>query len=1477
MKRSWFAGAAAGTIVAALAGAAYGQDIHETVNGPSSGVTATGTGAQNVTVTITPTGNVNNPAGTGVTASAQQGNVTVTDHGLVAGAAGGILAQTLGPSASITVTGAVTAGTADAVEALGESAGAASVKVGSGHSAANPLTIATSGAAGVAAVSVTGATSVKVGGNVSISAGVAGEAGVADVVALGVLRAADTGGPSAVVTVGQNATLTLNGNRGAAVSAQIGQSGIVGPANGTASVSADVANGVDINVHGLDDAGVIGFVTDVSGSGVYTGFGAVTVSVGTGTINVDEAGAEGSASGTRTNIGEGAFSAGGDVSVDNAANITVSGGLDTSIGIEALTGAAGSATITSRGSISSANGDAIRIVTGAGPASVTVNGGAITAAADGIDATSTSGDIAIVTAKSVSITADDIGIDAVTGGAGAIMVTSGGPITSLTNDGIGVTSGSGAVNVDVTGGDIVAALNGVNATSTSGAITVSTAKSTAIAAGGIGIQAESAGAVTVDAEGPVAGATGDGVFAESTGSTVAVTINGNVATGGSGDAVEAFADSAGSATVTVGSGSHGHPLTITGGPTGGVVGISLTGPVSVTAGDNVSVSAGVQGVSGTTDIGAIGLVTAADQGGVGARVVVGRNAALTLAGNNAAGITAQIGQSGRIGPTNGVASAAVTVGDGVGIDVSGFNDAGVIAFVTDLSGTPVYFGFGDASVTVGTGLINVNETGGEGAVSPFSTNIGEGAISAGGNVSISNAAYISVLGVFDVTNGLEAETAGNGTSTVVDSGDITVNNGDAIVARTQNGASTIDVEGGVLTGSDAGVNAITTGSGAVSIEVAAGASLNGAVGLMASSGSGAIGVDNAGLINDGLAATTAGAVAVTNESSGRIIGAGAANRPALNLTGGAISIDNKGFIGTQLSDHTGQILVSGTVGGTTLTNEVGGTLDGVLTGVGNLTVNNAGLWETSGLNDFGSGAGPASNLLNNTGLIQVGQNGANAAPTEAGFGDDLAAFNNGSATATGTLSMLNRHVGDTVFVTGLFNGAVGHSLLALDVQLGGPGSTADELILSGGSAGQTLIRVNDTLHGHGALNPAGIALVQGSSAAATFALDPTQPGYDPVTKGIDKGLFTYPLVFAGGTEMLVGEPGLSAHQMATMGAAAEQIWSATTPGDQSEQRLAFSLANGGDGAAPGLHVWAQALNGGPSRLNGGATMLGRASFAGDPVAAGGAPLAGVAQQSATISAYGMTYGFDTGYAQNVSALITGVDLARHVGEHDAWSWGVSTGYLESQQSFTSGASVAQYQGALAAVHGAYVNASGFYVAGDVKLTALQVSYATAWGGGAANTPNAAIDTFGGEADAGWARPLTGAWTLEPVASLSMQSSRLGALSIAGEDVRFGDASSVRLGFGAKLSGGGRLFGLSWKSESSLKLWDELHGANTLDLTSAGAGSVLPDPIGGTFTDAAESFSLRSPDGRASAFVAGAYRWKDDYQAAQVSMGFKLAW
>ena len=81
----------------------------------------------------------------------------------------------------------------------------------------------------------------------------------------------------------------------------------------------------------------------------------------------------------------------------------------------------------------------------------------------------------------------------------------------------------------------------------------------------------------------------------------------------------------------------------------------------------------------------------------------------------------------------------------------------------------------------------------------------------------------------------------------------------------------------------------------------------------------------------------------------------------------------------------------------------------------------------------------------------------------------------------------------------------GDSTLAVDTFLGGPGSTSDRFIIQGNSSGRTLLTVNNTNPGSGALNTAGIPVifVDGTVNADDFYLE--QP--------IDAGFVDYDLFF----------------------------------------------------------------------------------------------------------------------------------------------------------------------------------------------------------------------------------------------------------------------------------------------------------------------------------------------------------------------------
>ncbi|HEY3798850.1 MAG TPA: hypothetical protein VGL58_10900 [Caulobacteraceae bacterium] len=1437
-KQLWLAGAALGAMVLSMAATAAASPLTIVVTGNiiGGGIVAVNTAPGPITITMEPGSSVLDPGPplqpNAISATASNGAITIIDNGdLTAVHGDGVDATT--PSDNpilVEMNKSFVADGANGVNANNTGAGSAAVTVASGTAKA-PLTIGDPTVAGLVAQSATGQASVSIGSNIDITSGSAGTSGVSGINATAVDTSADASGPTVSVSVGQNDTLNLSGNDGAAILSRVGMAGVSGP-SGTASDVVTTGNGLAINASGFDDAGVEAYTADLSGAGTYASGGAITLSVGTGSINVNETGASGSPSGPARNAGIEAVSGSGDVIVINSAKLTVSGGEDSSSGIFAETGGSGLLSVESSAAITSANGDGVDAFSQNGLDLVTIAGGKVVASGDAVNAQSANGAINVTIGSGATVQSTTPGSDwAVLGDA----------------------SGSGDVTLNVTGKVVD---GGVEAISNQGAASIAVGVDTNSNGSGAVAVAFGSRPASITNSGTVT-ATGAGLLALSSFGSAMATVDAAVTSSGA-EGVLVIGDGASVATA---SGASTGTINISG--QDAIVAVSGgQGAALVDLGDWNKITAGAAGDDGVQGVLAQSNAEA-DAGAPSAQVLTGANDTVTVKGNDTQGIAAQ-----NLLGAAGVGSANVQTGAALTLKVSGF----------DVEGVQASSGGGAASVVTGTGTITVNESGATGAASDGSTNVGLAAISQGGAASITNNATVNVTGGVDSTVGLLASTSGQGVANVAVDAPVNSHQGDGVRTTTGAGANTVTVNSTITAGQGSAVNA--SGIGTVQVTVAAGGMLSGKTGVTATSTGGAAQVTDDGVIAGG----AGGAVVLSSATQGTLtIGTGitltapgAATSPTVQAAGaGLLDVDNSGTLTTNKVNHTGLAVLAANTGGMILTNEAGATLDGVVRGSDNVTLNNLGTWQTAGTSDFGTPAGAATNTLQNFGTIVIGQNGSPATSASAASFLDLGAFHNGGFVTAGAITMVNGKVGDTLTVSGPFIAGAGGSELALDAALGGPGSKADELILQGGSSGQTLIQINDTTPGAGALNPKGIVLVVGATAASNFALDPGQTGYDASLHGIDNGLFVYPLAFVSGNEVLLGEPGQSAAQMATMASAAEDIWSSTTPGDESAADLRLSLANPDTAGVNGPHLWARALNGGANRLNGGDTLMGQAAFGASPDIASGPPLQGVTQQTQNFSAYGMTYGFNTGYAQNVSALETGLDLGRHVGSADAWSWGLTTGYLESQQSFNTGSSVAQYQGALLAMHGAYVNTNGFYVAGDAKVTALQVSYATSWGGGV-GAPTTGIDTFGAEADAGWRRALGGAWSVEPTASISMQSSQMGQLVIQGTPVSFGDSASVRLGFGAKLDGAATVFGRMVKNETSLKVWDELEGANTLDLGGAD-GFVLPDQIGGMFADATDAVSLESADGKRSAFVSGAYRWSASYEAAQVAAGFKLRW
>ena len=115
---------------------------------------------------------------------------------------------------------------------------------------------------------------------------------------------------------------------------------------------------------------------------------------------------------------------------------------------------------------------------------------------------------------------------------------------------------------------------------------------------------------------------------------------------------------------------------------------------------------------------------------------------------------------------------------------------------------------------------------------------------------------------------------------------------------------------------------------------------------------------------------------------------------------------------------------------------------------------------------------------------------------------------------SGVIATVDGSVGDVfhMFGPGFEFNADNGSTVAVDAFLGGPGSTADNLVINGNVTGQTVLTVNNTNPGGGALNKVGIpfVFVNGNVENNSFYLP----------KPIDAGAFDYDLFSRADRERL---------------------------------------------------------------------------------------------------------------------------------------------------------------------------------------------------------------------------------------------------------------------------------------------------------------------------------------------------------------------
>lgn len=768
---------------------------------------------------------------------------------------------------------------------------------------------------------------------------------------------------------------------------------------------------------------------------------------------------------------------------------------------------------------------------------------------------------------------------------------------------------------------------------------------------------------------------------------------------------------------------------------------------------------------------------------------------------------------------------------GYGVHIGGFDSPGTVTNAGRISGSTAVALKNGGSITnqasgtiIGTGFGAQLAGGGSitNAGTITGTRFGGVLIQSGGNFT--NQTHASVIGGYwgaDVFGGI-----GN----ITNAGTIVATtNGYGVGAELVNGGNVTNLTSGTITGASRGIVLFEGGN---IVNQTGGKITGGKYGVVFTAGVG--NVTNAGAISGGVASV-------------------------LFQASGANTLNNSGLITTAQSGHAG--LAIGMSDGTgSVNNSKTGVIDGLIEGPGSITFNNAGTWGANGVSGFGAASRLGS--LNNTGLIQVGLTTASPAATSSVFGS-LGRFNNGSAGATGTISMANGTPGDSLAISARFVGASGHSALYLDAFLGGPGSIADRLNLTG-SSGLTLIRINDTNKGSGALNSAGIVLVTGSSSASNFALDPTATNYDSRHKGIDHGLFLYSLAYHAGNEVLIGTAGAAALQLPSALSASQQIWQSTSIAPIESAASGGGANLEGDEQADRPRVWMKAVNGASDDASATQPLFSmvRASY--------GLDAASLFNQ---VNAGASGSGFDTGYSLGTAMIIGGVDLVHRQNGLSRWSLGLASGYVDSDQAFATGAEAMTYSGAVFGAYAAY-RSDGLSLDASIKSDMLKVRYEAQWLG--ADRPGARLTTTGAELDASYGYPLNVWLTIEPVASAAVDVTAMGDLQLGSSIAHFDPSVSGWVNMGVRLKGQVRRGAYAISGSLTTRLWDQFSSGDTAFLSDLGPATPLSERIDGLSGEIGERLTVARSN-RAEGFISSTIRYGVTRQSASALAGFIVHW
>lgn len=806
-------------------------------------------------------------------------------------------------------------------------------------------------------------------------------------------------------------------------------------------------------------------------------------------------------------------------------------------------------------------------------------------------------------------------------------------------------------------------------------------------------------------------------------------------------------------------------------------GLLIDGAGSVTA-TSGGAAYGVysSGQTGAQDV-TLGDVTAASTGGTAAGVVLGGSAAVSLTDAGTITAASAMGGAGVVLQTNGAdaaiaaaLNAVTTSGDNTlgvallqtgGAGSSGTIDAAINAVATtgtDAAGVSA-IGSESGAVTLTIGRIAQAAAGAQAPLAVASDHVGgittQGSGAVGASLAVTNGAgalvnHGAIATTGDAAAGIVGASTGTGDITV-DSWNVTTAGAgaDGIAVTTGAGAQLIKAQTVTVSGAgSSGISALSD-SGAITITastIAAQQASGYAIGASSDTGAITLTSTNASANADAIhLASTAGTVRATLADGGTTSSATGAG--LFVDTGGSATI-NVGTAATTaslhgatagLSSHAagGQsVVLSGTIGAdnglavalsggaATLVNK--GVINGYMTlATDSLAFTNAGTWNASGgTSTFAAGA-----TIANSGTINLFP--AATAPVR------FALTGVGSVQNSGTISLVNGHVGDVLDTDGASFAGSGNSRVVLEANLGGSAvngsapQTAD-LLVTGAASGVTTIAIKDLSDSQAAaFNFTGIRVVESASAAAgAFVLE---------GGSINKGFAEYQLVADGdGNLDLVSVPTVQAFELVRTGAEVRRYWRRSADA-WSEQMRSFQPREG-------FSTWGQ-LHGG------GETSKSRPTYTETVL---GSPMTFTPDLDVRDSWAGGQLGFDWGKSD--------------------WSIGITGGYVSQNGRVKATGDRIKVDGGNAGLYARYQSPNGLFAHALAKVDRYSVKYAL---GGAASAPKFNGTSYGVDVEAGY-HFRSGALFFEPALGLAWSHADLDGIrgAAGGFDASFDHVESA---------------------------------------------------------------------------------------------------